>query len=76
MLPSKITLISRICSSPSVDSPDDVRLDGHLLCVVRVMEMPLLFLIGGLLAMIPVISAVLAVSSIGHVDLLIALLLF
>jgi hypothetical protein len=46
-----------------------------LLCVVRAMEMHLLFLIEGLLAMIPVISVVFAISPIGHVDLLIVLLL-
>jgi hypothetical protein len=39
------------------------------------MEMPLFFLIGGLLATIPMISAVLAISLIGHVDLSIVLFL-
>jgi hypothetical protein len=46
-----------------------------LLYVVRVTERPLLFLIGGLLAAIPAISAVLAISPIGHVDLPIVLFL-
>jgi hypothetical protein len=46
-----------------------------LLCFIRVMERPLYFLITGLLAMIPMISAVLVISPIGHVDLLIVLLL-
>jgi hypothetical protein len=46
-----------------------------LLCVVRATERSLLFLIGGLLAAIPAISAVLAVSPIGHVDIPIVLLL-
>jgi hypothetical protein len=39
------------------------------------MKRPLLFLIRGLLAVIPVISAVLAVSLVGRVDLSIILLL-
>jgi hypothetical protein len=47
-----------------------------LLCVVRAMKMTLLFLIGGLLAVIPMISVVLAVSPINHIDLPIVLLLF
>jgi hypothetical protein len=46
-----------------------------LLCVVRATKMHLLFLIRGLLAAKPMISAVLAVSPIGRVDLLIILLL-
>jgi hypothetical protein len=43
-----------------------------LLCVIRVSESPHLFLIGGLLAEIPVIFTF---SPIGHVDLSIVLLL-
>jgi hypothetical protein len=43
-----------------------------LLCIVRATEKPLLFLIGGLLAAIPMIFAV---SPIGHVDFPIVLLL-
>jgi hypothetical protein len=46
-----------------------------LLCVIRVIEMPLFFLIRGLLATIPTIFVVLAVSPIDHVDLSIVLLL-
>jgi hypothetical protein len=46
-----------------------------LLYVIRVIEMPLFFLIRGLLATIPTIFVVLAVSPIGHVDLSIVLLL-
>jgi hypothetical protein len=46
-----------------------------ILCIVRATESHLLFLIGGLLATIPVISMVLAVSLIGHVLLPIVLLL-
>jgi hypothetical protein len=48
---------------------------ASLLDVVKAQEWPLLFLIGGLLATIPAISAVLGVSLIGHVDLPIVLLL-
>jgi hypothetical protein len=47
-----------------------------LLCVVRATERPLLFVIRGLLATIPMISIVFAVSLIGHVDLPVVLLLF
>jgi hypothetical protein len=47
-----------------------------LLCVVRAPERHLLFLIGGLLVVIPAISTVFAVSPIGHVDLPVILLLF
>jgi hypothetical protein len=46
-----------------------------LLCFIRAKEMPLLFLVGGLIIMIPVISTVFMVSPIGHVDLPIVLLL-
>jgi hypothetical protein len=46
-----------------------------LLYVIRVIKMPLFFLIRGLLATIPTISTVLAVSLISHVDLPIILLL-
>jgi hypothetical protein len=46
-----------------------------LLYVVKASEGPLLFLIGGLLAVIPMISAVFVISPIGHVDLLIIMLL-
>jgi hypothetical protein len=46
-----------------------------LFYVVRATERPPLFLIRGLLAAIPVISAVLVVSPIGRVDLPIVLLL-
>jgi hypothetical protein len=46
-----------------------------LLEIIKVMKRPLLFLIRGLLAVIPVISAVLAVSLVGRVDLSIILLL-
>jgi hypothetical protein len=46
-----------------------------LLCIVRAPKSPLLFLIGGLLAVIPTISTVFVVSPISHVDLLIVLVL-
>jgi hypothetical protein len=46
-----------------------------LLCVIRALEGPLLFLIGGLLVAIPTTVAIFVVSQIGHVDLPIVLLL-
>jgi hypothetical protein len=48
---------------------------ASLLCVIRATKRYLFFLIRGLLATIPVISAVFAVSPIDHVDLSIVLLL-
>jgi hypothetical protein len=46
-----------------------------LLCVIRAPKRLLLFLIGGLLAVISAISAILVVSSIGHIDFSVVLLL-
>jgi hypothetical protein len=45
-----------------------------LLCVVSTMERPLLFLIRGLLVVVSTIFAVLAISSVSHVDFPIVLL--
>jgi hypothetical protein len=46
-----------------------------LLCVVRAMEMPLLFLIRGLLLTISAVFAVFAISSVSRVDFPVVLLL-